>query len=100
MDLQQPSDLNGARGSSPIQFIKREIIRDSFRWLALAGNPQTGEKVDKDLAAIYLQITKTPEHESEALLVRRLSPLLCLRVTGPLTAARSEFIVLATKWLP
>lgn len=69
-----PATSMGLAGRHPFNSSSVKLFQDSFRWLALAGNPQTGEKVDKDLAAIYLQITKTPEHESEALFGQTIKP--------------------------
>ncbi|ARZ02387.1 chondroitin ABC lyase [Yersinia ruckeri] len=69
-----PATSLGLAGRHPFNSPSLTLFQDSFRWLALTGNPETGDKVDHELAAVYLQVTNTPESESEALFGQRITP--------------------------
>lgn len=69
-----PATSMGLAGRHPFNSSSVKLFQDSFRWLALTGDPKTGDKVDNELAAIYLQVSGTPESQSEALFGRRIAP--------------------------
>ncbi|CFU91413.1 chondroitinase family polysaccharide lyase [Yersinia pseudotuberculosis] len=69
-----PATSLGLAGRHPFNSSSVTLFQDAFRWLALTGDPKTGDKVDKALAAAYLQITETPESESEAIFGVRIAP--------------------------
>lgn len=64
----------GLSGRHPFNPPAVTHLDESYRWLALTGNPETGEKVDKALAAAYLQITGKTEAESVALFGEAITP--------------------------
>lgn len=47
---------------------------DALRWLALTGNPETGDKVDYELAAAYLQVTGKTKSDSVEIFGEEITP--------------------------
>lgn len=64
----------GLSGRHPFNPPAVRHLDESYRWLALTGNPETGEKVDKALAAAYLQITGKTQADSVALFGETITP--------------------------
>lgn len=49
---------------------------DAMRWLAQIGDPKTGDKVDKELASVYLQTMDLSADESVAIFGERIEPAM------------------------
>lgn len=64
----------GLSGRHPFHPPALKHLSESYRWLALTGNPESGGAVDEELAAAYLQITAKTEDESVALFGERITP--------------------------
>lgn len=65
----------GLAGRHPFHSPSVMEITDAYKWLALSGDEKTGEKVDKELAGIYLQITGKSEYDSSSIFGEKISPL-------------------------
>lgn len=69
----------GLSGRHPFNPPAVTHLDESYRWMALTGNPETGEKVDKELAAAYLQITDKSVADSVALFGEAITPAALLQ---------------------
>ncbi len=64
----------GLSGRHPFNPPALRHISEGYRWLALSGNPETGDKVDTQLAAAYLQMTGKDLQASFELFEQEITP--------------------------
>ncbi|USE35110.1 chondroitinase family polysaccharide lyase [Endozoicomonas sp. SCSIO W0465] len=70
-----PSIGLGLAGRHPFRPYGVKDFSESFKWLALTGNPETGDTLDEELASTYLQVTGRAAAESQAIFGRQLEPM-------------------------
>ncbi len=64
----------GNSGRHPFDGPGIKVYDDGIKYLALSGNPETGDSVDEELASVYLQVTGKSEQDSQAIFKRSIKP--------------------------
>ena len=70
-----PSVGLGLAGRHPFRPYGVKDFRESFKWLAMTGNPETDDSLDEELASTYLQVTSRSADESQGIFGRHLEPM-------------------------
>ena len=64
----------GNSGKHPFTGLGVKGYDDGMKYLALSGNPETGDSVDEELASTYLQVTGKSTQDSQAIFGRSIKP--------------------------
>ena len=70
-----PSVGLGLAGRHPFRPYGVDHFQESFKWLALTGNPDTGAELDEELASAYLQVTGLTARDSRGIFGKTIEPM-------------------------
>ncbi|KEI73337.1 chondroitin lyase [Endozoicomonas elysicola] len=64
----------GNSGRHPFTGLGIKAYDDGMKYLALSGNPESGDSIDEELASIYLQVTGKSAQDGQSIFGRSINP--------------------------